>query len=212
MVFRSLLVSAFVFASASASVTNCGAGKSQFQPTELAISPESPAPGDKVDMTVKFNNPGPEVNAGTVTTSVTYNFIPFQPTTEDLCVNTPCPLVVGANDRSTTSTWPDVTGLINTHIEWTDTSGALLLCLDVDVATGGNLRGNREKNLTVNDLFALYDVFHNNTYHLLNDLYSYGWAEEKEYGEAAMADPVVKDVVVWKNYTSLLNARNATSF
>jgi len=92
-------------------------------------------------MTVQFNNPGLPVSDGTVTTSLTYNFIPFSPTTEALCTNTLCPIVTGFNDRSTTNPWPDATGTVASTIKW-DLDGNNLLCIKLNVKTANLLRGN----------------------------------------------------------------------
>ena len=115
---------------------------SVFQLTKLDLVPASPTPGGPLTMTVQFNNPGSIINDGTVTTSLTYNFIPFSPTTEALCSNTACPIVYGFNDRSTTNPWPsDVTGSISSTIKW-DLDGNNLLCIKLSVKTSNSLRGN----------------------------------------------------------------------
>jgi hypothetical protein len=125
------LVYAFIMAGADATITNCGSG-SRFDLTTLALNPDPPIPGKQVDMTVHFTNPGNIMTDGTATTSVTLNFIPFQPTVKSLCEDTQCPILTGPNDRSTSSTWPDtVTGTISSKIVWTDTDGSELLCISI---------------------------------------------------------------------------------
>lgn len=126
------------------SIQDCGKN-SQFQLTGLDFVPLTPKAGEAVFMTVQFNNPGSEVNDGSVTTSVTYNFLPLTPTVEPLCTNTQCPLVNGFNDRSTNSSWPTgVSGTIVTTIVWNDVNGSELLCIKLSVKTGSSgLRGNK---------------------------------------------------------------------
>jgi hypothetical protein len=52
-----------------------------------------------------------------------------------LCEDTECPLVVGINNRSTMSIWPDtVSGKVNSKIQWRDTNGKSLLCIQTSVA------------------------------------------------------------------------------
>jgi hypothetical protein len=119
---------------ASAGVTDCDLA-SVFRPTQLGISPSSPAPGDSVVLTVVFNNPGAEVNDGQVTTTVVLNGLPLSPTKQPLCDNTQCPIVTGENNRSTVSTWPDVTGNVRSRITWKSAEGISLLCLDLNVKT-----------------------------------------------------------------------------
>lgn len=117
--------------SVGASITNCGQG-SRFELTTLTLYPDPPIPGKQVDMTVQFTNPGSEITDGTATTSVTLNFIPFQPTVKPLCEDTQCPIVTGANDRSTSSVWPEtVTGAISSKIVWSGVDGKELLCISI---------------------------------------------------------------------------------
>jgi hypothetical protein len=150
---------------AHTAISDCGAGKSVLQLTELAFAPSNPKVGDNTVMTVKFDNPGPEINDGTVTTSITWNYIPFDPTKEALCSNTQCPLVFGANDRSTNSAWPDISGLVKSHIEWTDAAGNLLLCIDMDITTAlknstKGLRGSGGAVFNKTAPFELLSYFH----------------------------------------------------
>jgi hypothetical protein len=147
------------FAAASGLIKDCDTA-SRFRPTELAVSPDPPVRGQPVAMTVKFDNPGPVVDDGTVTTSIMLNFIPFQPSSEPLCQNTACPIPNGAADRSTSSIWPDtVSGRVVTKSVWTGSGGESLLCVQssFSVASASNLRGalnlTEEFNATVANLW-----------------------------------------------------------
>lgn len=125
---------------AGATISDCDPA-SRFRPTELAVTPDPPIANQPVAMTVKFNNPGSQVEDGTVTTSVTLNFIPFQPSEEPLCTNTACPIPPGPVDRSTSSTWPDgVSGTVITKSVWTGLDGESLLCVQTKFAVGGAAR------------------------------------------------------------------------
>jgi hypothetical protein len=127
-----LLLSALVFTQAT--IKDCDPS-SQFKFTDLALYPDPPKRGEQVYMTVIFNNPGPEITDGKVTTSVTLNGIPFTPDVKPLCESTECPLVVGINNCSTMSVWPStVSGKINSKIQWHDTNGKSLLCIQTSVA------------------------------------------------------------------------------
>lgn len=159
MVFLRLLAGVAAIAAATGLIKDCDT-TSRFRPTELAVSPDPPVRGQPVAMTVKFDNPGPVVDDGTVTTSITLNYIPFQPSSEPLCQNTACPIPTGAVDRSTSSTWPDtVSGRIVTKSVWTGSDGESLLCVQssFSVATSTNLRGalnlTEEFNATVANLW-----------------------------------------------------------
>jgi len=137
-----LLTALLTFAAAIGSVTDCNTA-SIFRPTMLALTPDPPVVGAPVLMTVLFDNPGPAISGtgGIVTTSVTLNGLPFAPTSEDLCQNTACPFVQGANDRSTSSTWPDARGKIVSKSVWTSVEGETLLCVLTTVKVGSsNLR------------------------------------------------------------------------
>ncbi len=182
-----------VIAGANADVVDCGAGKSVFVPTKLGLEPANPKAGDETYMTVVFNNPGPEITDGTVTTSVTYNFIPFAPSTEALCSNTQCPLVTGSNDRSTNSVWPDVSGRVDTHIEWTATDGTLLLCLDVKVQTAkASTKGLRGAPNNLTDPFPLLQFFHHWDYESMGEEMCYEMDESEVWLDTpTVAGPLV---------------------
>lgn len=140
---------------ATASIKDCSNGASLLQLTDLSLAPSTPVRGQTLDMTVKFNNPGPEIADGTVTTTVTLNFIPFQPTVEVLCTNTQCPLTSGANDRSTNSVWPDnVSGSITSKIEWTAVDGTQLLCIQINAKIAETKGLRRQYNQTAVDSLA----------------------------------------------------------
>jgi hypothetical protein len=137
-----------------AKIQDCGKDTSILQLTDLALKPDPPIPGQLTDMTVKFVNPGVDITDGTVTTSITLNFIPFSPTVEPLCTNTKCPLVSGLNDRSTSNTFPDsIQGKLVSKIVWTTLDGSQLLCIQINTVLGLNatkLRGSiQQYNATV---------------------------------------------------------------
>ena len=193
-----------------AEIKDCGAGKSVLQLTELGFTPANPKVGDTTVMTVKFNNPGPDITDGTVVNSISWNFIPLEPSTEALCSNTKCPLVSGANDRSTSSAWPDITGYVSSHIEWTDPVGNLLLCIDLDVSTAlknttKNLRGSGGvPNGTVP--FELLSYFHRWEYkNILEDVcYPEDYKESTDFSEDVPDNYANKQL--WQ-MPKLLNAR-----
>ena len=142
-ILRTLFVAAAaVFASAT--VTDCST-HSIFRPTELAMSPDPPVPGQLVSLTVKFDNPGPTVTAGTSDTTIVLNGLPVASKHEELCVNTWCPIETGPNDRSTNMTWPSdhISGKLVTQNVWVDEDGTSLLCVKITnvFASQNSLRG-----------------------------------------------------------------------
>jgi hypothetical protein len=83
-------------------------------------------------MIVEFDNPGPDVTDGKVSTSLSLNYIPVPTDVKPLCEDTECPIVSGFNNRSTSSVWPDtVSGKVNSKIVWTGVDGKTLLCLQM---------------------------------------------------------------------------------
>ena len=125
---RLTLLALFAVTGAGASITDCG---SAFQITFLSLAPDPPVRGASVYLGLLFNNnEAAPVTAGTATTDITLNGLPLSPTTQSLCEATACPIPLGANNRSTSTTWPDVGGKITSRLTWTDAAtGKTLLCL-----------------------------------------------------------------------------------
>lgn len=161
-IFNLFLATLAIFKSTSATIKDCGAGQTVFQLTELALTPDPPVRGNPLNMKVIFNNPGGEVTDGTATTTLSLNFIPFQPSTKPLCENTICPITEGLNDRSTSSIWPDtVSGAVSSKITWLGPNSENLLCIQFNtkVAATENktaLRAREDYNQTHAD--ALYSL------------------------------------------------------
>lgn len=135
MRFITLITTLLSFAAAT--IKNCDPS-SVFQITTLSLTPEQPAPGDLVKLSLVFNNPGEPITDGAVTNVITLNGLPF--TSESaLCSNTECPIVTGSNDRSTQNTWPSVTGTVSSRIVWTGPNDETLLCIQMKVDTGNEM-------------------------------------------------------------------------
>jgi hypothetical protein len=119
-----------VLASAFASVSDCGAGKSIFTIVDQGFSPEPPVANENYDYWFYYQVPdGVSVDAGTVKYSLSLNGIPFTPTVDDLCAQTSCPKTSGYHNETSTDVWPSgISGKIVTKLEWFDSQGALLLC------------------------------------------------------------------------------------
>jgi hypothetical protein len=130
-------------ATATGTIEDCGGSSSLFKITDLSQDPPSTVgAGQNVSMTLKYSV-SEEVTAGRVVKSVTYNYIPFDPTEEDLCTNAACPLMPGDHDGSTWYLWPSgVSGLIDSKVEWYDLKGNLLLCVD-SMLTSTGMKNNQ---------------------------------------------------------------------
>jgi len=162
---RNTLLAFAMFHTTNANIKDCSSANSLFDFTDLALKPDPPVPGQQVAMTVRFTNPGGTLDDGTVTTSITLNFIPFTPSVEPLCTNTKCPILNGLNDRSTIGTTPtSIQGKVVTKIVWTAINGSELLCIETTFSLGTKstfLRTNKIKvNNTEHDL--LLPMFRSN--------------------------------------------------
>ena len=127
--FLNIIALSTLFVSSFASIKDCDT-TSIFRPTQLALSPDPPIPGQPIKLTLIFDNTGNEITEGSVTTTINLNGIPFSPTTNPLCDNTICPITPGNNDRSTETTFPDVSGIIKSRVTWSGPQGESLLCID----------------------------------------------------------------------------------
>lgn len=123
------------FAAAFAAITDCSNGKGKFMINKLDMDPIAKVtPGQNVSLALFYTN-SELVTAGTTTTSVTYNFIPFQPTVADLCKSVVCPLEPGLHDGSAYLIFPDASGTVVTTITWKDSANNLLLCIKTTLST-----------------------------------------------------------------------------
>lgn len=111
-------------------VSNCGSDLSKFSITTLQQDPaDTIQAGQNLTLILKYSS-FEEVTDGTVTTSITYNFIPLAPTLTSLCTSVICPLLPGEHDGSTSEVFPSgLSGSVTSKIVWKDTSGNELLCI-----------------------------------------------------------------------------------
>lgn len=128
---RSAILLGSLLGSAVATIRDCDT-TSVFRPTVLGLSPDPPVPDQPVYLSLIFDNPGPEVVDGTVTTLLNVNGLPYSDS-KPLCEDTECPIVTGSNNRSAVTTWPSVTGKVSSTIKWTGVNGEALLCIETVV-------------------------------------------------------------------------------
>ena len=131
--FKLFAFVAFTVASISATVTDCGAGKSIFTIQDQSFSPSPPVSNQPYDYWFTYTVPdGITIDAGTAKYSLSLNGIPLTPTVEDLCTQTTCPKTSGLHNESSTDTWPSgISGKVVTKLEWYDANSNLLLCSQV---------------------------------------------------------------------------------
>ena len=119
--------------SANASVTDCSKSTSLFKITSFSFGPDPPIKGQNSTLDLFMNVPAP-VTGGTATYSITYNFIPLSPTTEDLCAVVPAGCPIAAGTLHTVSSFPfdgSLSGSITVKIEWKDLSADQLMCVSI---------------------------------------------------------------------------------
>ena len=115
---------------------SCGTSTDLAQNLYLGISPDLPQTEYILYLGADLSQ---EVNQGTSKYSVTYNFIPVSPSTEDLCTeinksNITCPLNVSHIASESKGTVPSgLSGTVVIKNEWFDVSGARILCMQFTI-------------------------------------------------------------------------------
>jgi len=123
--------------SVDAKVVDCSSpsNPNRFIINSLSLTPpDEVSPGNNVSLGLFYTNPT-LVTDGTVTTSVTYNFLPLTPTVEPLCNSVVCPLQPGQHDGSASFAFPTgLSGTVVTKIVWT-VADIQVLCLQITMRT-----------------------------------------------------------------------------
>jgi hypothetical protein len=115
---------------------SCGSSSDIAQKLKLDVSPVLP----QTDYTLFLNTDlSKEVTGGTSKYSISFNGIPFSPTTNDLCEeiansNTTCPLYVGNYASQSKGTIPSgVSGKVIIKNEWFNTESERILCMEYTI-------------------------------------------------------------------------------
>jgi hypothetical protein len=141
-----LFLSAFAAALATVGLKDCSSGTSVFTIKSLSFSPDAPIGGQNGTLHTIYEVPN-MVSAGNTRYSCSLNGLPVYDESFDLCSQTACPINIGTHDDYSTSEVPDVSGKVVCKIEWTDTAGAKLLCIQTTMTlssvTQKNLRGKK---------------------------------------------------------------------
>ena len=112
----------------AASLLACDPTLTAFKINAQGFSPSPPIGGQDATLWIDFVVPdGSAVIDGTAKYTISFNGIPFSPTTESLCTQVACP--IESQNLSSTSQWPSgLSGKIVSKIQWYDQNGAYLLC------------------------------------------------------------------------------------
>lgn len=110
-------------------IKDCSPSGSIARIDSMGINPVSPKAGDNSTVWVAYTLPT-EVTSGTIKYSYWLNYIPFTPTTIDLCSQEVCPFEPATYNSSGSSTFPDVSGRIEGRIEWFNQEGTTIWCVD----------------------------------------------------------------------------------
>jgi len=115
---------------------SCGTSTDIAQNLKLDVLPVLP----QTDYTLFLNTDlSKEVTGGTSKYSISFNGIPFSPTTNDLCQeiansNTTCPLYVGNYASESKGTIPaGVSGKVIIKNEWFNTESERILCMEYTI-------------------------------------------------------------------------------
>jgi hypothetical protein len=124
---------AYFLSFTNASVSDCSKATALFDITSMSFSPDPPVKGQNSTLLLSMNVPT-EVQGGTATYSVTYNFIPLTPTVNNLCTELPlgCPIKQGALDTMSSIPFDgSLSGQITIKIEWKDLQAQQLMCVSI---------------------------------------------------------------------------------
>lgn len=113
----------------SGTIKDCSPDGSLATIEAMGLNPVSPQPGDNTTTWVMYDLPT-TVTGGTVKYSYWLNFIPFTPDVIDLCSQEICPLESGVYNVSGSVSFPDVSGRLETRIEWFDQDETPMWCVD----------------------------------------------------------------------------------
>jgi len=132
---RNLLTALLSSATAtSASISTCGSNN-LFTVNSMSLTPDPPIVGQNMTMSIYYTNPGPAITGGTAKYSISYNGLPYS-STDDLCKATECPIEIGEHTVISSALWDgSLSGKIATTIQWSDQTGAPLLCIYTLVRT-----------------------------------------------------------------------------
>lgn len=117
----------------SATLSDCGLGKSIFKIEDQGFSPNPPIPGQEYHYWFAYSVPPDTlVDSGTAEYSVILNGIPLNPSVESLCSQTPCPKTEGFYNESSHDIWASgISGKVVLKLSWFDDKKNLLLCSQV---------------------------------------------------------------------------------
>ena len=120
-----------LFTAANAAVSDCSKATALFKLTSMNFLPDPPVKGQNSTLFLSMNVPS-AVEGGTATYTVTYNYIPLTPTTDNLCMVAPagCPIQPGT--LNTVSSIPfdgSLSGSLSFKIEWKDLAAEQLMCV-----------------------------------------------------------------------------------
>lgn len=122
-----------LFGLASATLSDCGLGKSLFKIQDQGFSPSPPISGEEYIYWFSYSVP-PDVfiDSGKAEYSVTLNGIPLTPSVDVLCSQTVCPKTDGVYNETSHDVWPSgVSGKVQLKLSWYDDKDNLLLCSQV---------------------------------------------------------------------------------
>ena len=139
---RSLLfLASLVTAAAAVTVKDCSSGNSFFKIQSLSFTPDVPVGGQNGTLHSVYEVPM-EISAGTTKYSCALNGLPVYNEQFDLCSQTACPITPGVHDDYSTSEVPAVSGKVSCTIDWRDSAGSQLLCIQTIMNVASEMKQN----------------------------------------------------------------------
>jgi len=141
------MMAVFAAAQNSVQISNCDSN-SVFKVVDVSVSPTVPVKNENITVHTIYTVPA-EVSDGVAIYSCSFNGIPFQPTVDDLCKQTSCPISVGTHDEYSSVTVPNLGGKIVCDMKWMNSDQSVsFLCLRTTLKLSAGLRGQAE-NITL---------------------------------------------------------------
>lgn len=125
-------------------VKDCSSGNSEFAIHGLWFTPDPAIRGQNGTLESVYEVPV-TVKAGTARYSCSLNGLPVFDQTDNLCTQTACPILAGIHDDFSISSIPDTSGKLSCKIDWRDSDGTQLLCIQMTLQL--TLNNTEKQNL-----------------------------------------------------------------
>lgn len=117
-------------------IMDCSYGNSLLKLTHISFLPDPLVAGENSSLFISMNV-SKQINGGSATYGITYNFIPIPPVVENLCETVDCPVMPGRlSTKLIYPISPSLSGSVQIKVTWKDNSSNHLLCVSVRTKVG----------------------------------------------------------------------------